>query len=128
VKPRGVEWEHRKAAYYARHRKACRACGTRAAIHLHHVRYGRPIGSEPDADLVPLCNAHHSAVHQLHESGALELAEATRLVIEAVSGRPFRGGGRRKRTRKRRPHQAARYGSTKKPPANLSPYGEDGRG
>jgi hypothetical protein len=99
VKARGEEWDIRKAEYYARHPKKCAACGATSGgdvhIHLHHLRYSAGIGSEPDEDLVPLCEEHHNAVHLTQLRSIPSLPDATRHVIEVVSGRPWTGGVRR---------------------------------
>lgn len=56
-------WENRKARYYKRYQKVCRACGSRNSIQLHHLKYGN-FGTEKDTDLMPLCVVCH---HELHE-------------------------------------------------------------
>lgn len=75
-------WERRKVAYYAKHPRRCRACGTTQDIHLHHHTYKR-LGREHDDDLIPLCQPHHDAVHRLHRSVDFTgtITEATRHVI-----------------------------------------------
>jgi phage terminase large subunit GpA-like protein len=76
------QWARVKAAYYARHRQQCRACGSKQHIDLHHRSYDR-MGYETDRDLVPLCESCHAVVHQLHRAmrGQLSLTAVTGQVI-----------------------------------------------
>ena len=59
---RSDEWQQRKDAYYATHKRACAVCGRHANVILHHMHY-RNVGHEPDEDLVPLCYRHHTEYH-----------------------------------------------------------------
>jgi hypothetical protein len=45
-----------------RDRRRCRDCGGRATD-VHHLWYGRPLGSEPDGALVALCAWCHRQRH-----------------------------------------------------------------
>jgi hypothetical protein len=78
-------WDRRRARYYGSHTKACRACGSTEDIHLHHHTYKR-LGKEHDDDLVPLCQAHHAEVHQLHRGSEATLTEVTRQVVQLHGG------------------------------------------
>lgn len=74
-------WRARKLVYYATHDRVCAACGTDRNVHLHHRTYVR-MGAELDADLTPLCEAHHTVVHQYHAAcRGISLARATDTVV-----------------------------------------------
>src|SRR3954469_12710579 len=45
-------WQQRKRAFYKKHPKKCKICGSRIQIELHHIRYQKH-GAEKDGDLVP---------------------------------------------------------------------------
>jgi hypothetical protein len=60
-----AKWARRKVAYYAKHPKICRACGSKEDVHLHHHTYRR-LRHELDEDLVPLCEDCHVLCHQHH--------------------------------------------------------------
>lgn len=72
MKPRGIEWTRRRAAYWATHDQVCVKCGygtrrgdSKKNLVLHHVKYGARIGSEKDAQLMGLCRWCHDAIHRL---------------------------------------------------------------
>lgn len=70
-------WERRRVAYFSRHPKVCRACGSKTQIHLHHHTYKR-MGNEMDEDLVPLCQGCHDLCHKLHRANpGMSLTRAT---------------------------------------------------
>lgn len=95
-----ASWERRKVAYYAKHPKKCRACGSTEEIHLHHHTYTR-LGKEHDNDLIPLCREHHDAVHELHRSAGFNgtLTAATRHVVGGpLHPRKRKRPGRRERS------------------------------
>ena len=71
---RSSEWAEMRAAWYGRNARACRRCGERNRIELHHATYER-LGRELDADLVPLCRSCHLEFHRRHH-GKLHLTEA----------------------------------------------------
>jgi hypothetical protein len=75
----GPGWADRKARYYARHPKRCRACGATWNVQLHHLRYLN-LGNEPDRDLMPLCRAHHERVDTFRRFG-LSRPTASWLVV-----------------------------------------------
>lgn len=91
------KWERRKAKYYARHEKRCRACGSTEDIHLHHHTYKR-LGKEHDNDLIPLCSEHHGAVHQLYDlhKGSPQHMSLTAATKQVVGG-PLHPPRKRKR-------------------------------
>jgi hypothetical protein len=81
-------WRARKVAYYATHARVCAACGTSENVHLHHRTYVR-MGTELDADLTPLCEAHHTVVHQYHAAcSGVSLAKATDVVVRLHGSAP----------------------------------------
>lgn len=110
-------WDRRKAAYYSRHPKKCRACGDTENIHLHHHTYTR-LGAEHDDDLIPLCKDHHDTVHRLHRSAdnKFSLTQATRAVI----GGPLHPARQRQKPRDSVKRQRSR-GSRKIKKKTVSP-------
>ena len=58
------DWKNRKAKYFKKHPKICKACGSTERIHLHHITYRR-LGKEGPRDLVPLCATCHDEVHRV---------------------------------------------------------------
>lgn len=74
---RSKRWERRRVAYFAKFPRACRACGSKTQIHLHHHTYKR-MGNEMDEDLVPLCEGCHTLCHQYHRANSgMSLTRAT---------------------------------------------------
>lgn len=61
-------WSGRKNSYYKKHKKLCVACGSAIKIHLHHMIYTAFNGTEPDNNLVTLCDEHHAAFHSQYGS------------------------------------------------------------
>ncbi len=55
-------WKARRLRIIRRDGYQCRVCGARSGLQVHHVRYGRPLGSESDADLTTLCFWCHLVV------------------------------------------------------------------
>lgn len=58
-------WKKRKADYFGKYRKQCRACGSLKEVELHHMKYGM-FGKEPDYCLIALCRGCHTEFHQQH--------------------------------------------------------------
>ena len=88
---RSATWASRKRAYYARHGRRCRACGTTRNIELHHLSY-RHLCHEPDRDLMALCKRHHDWTGWAHGAGFSNRTAAYMVVIATrVFGRQFRG-------------------------------------
>ena len=70
---RGPRWRTLRRAW-AQHPdtpKACVVCGARR-YQLHHRTY-QHLGDERLADLVPLCGAHHEALHFAYDLKATDL-------------------------------------------------------
>jgi hypothetical protein len=59
-------WLRRRIAFYKKFGEICAACGTKRRIQLHHMRYTAYDGTEPDCNLVALCDDHHAEYHALH--------------------------------------------------------------
>jgi hypothetical protein len=59
---RSPAWRRRRARVLRRAGRRCRGCGG-PARDVHHLWYGTPLGSEPDAALAPLCEACHAQAH-----------------------------------------------------------------
>lgn len=59
--------------------QCCVACGSVDNLHYHHKSYKR-LGHERLSDIVPLCRAHHEAVHVLTNRGK-SLSLATHTII-----------------------------------------------
>jgi len=76
-------WRARRDAYFKLHPYVCHGCGTDEALHLHHVTYER-MGTERDADLMPLCQSCHALVHEYHRIVGGNLCAATRHVVGAL--------------------------------------------
>lgn len=79
-------WAMRREAFFSTHERVCAACGTRDEIQVHHRTYAR-MGQELDGDLVALCQAHHSFVHQHHRYIGGDLAEATSRALQLLRSR-----------------------------------------
>jgi hypothetical protein len=78
---------------------SCAICGVRWTLmhgDLHHRTYAQ-LGSERHNDLVPLCRAHHTALHDIWDASSswrkLGRAQATDGIIAALRRRL--AGGRR---------------------------------
>ncbi len=91
-------WLDRRQRWYADQLRlagavpACAVCGRPwrlRADHLHHASYAR-LGHEAHADLIPLCRAHHRALHRLWDASPawrrLGRARATAGIIAALRG------------------------------------------
>jgi 5-methylcytosine-specific restriction endonuclease McrA len=83
------QWEARRSAYFAKHRKRCAACGSKDDVQLHHRTYER-MGRELDADLCPLCQRCHASVHDHHRLVRGSLAVATDLVVQRIRSKSKR--------------------------------------
>jgi hypothetical protein len=57
-----THWRRTRERLFALRGEACEACGTTAALHVHHRSYRR-IGHEALDDLQILCRECHSAMH-----------------------------------------------------------------
>lgn len=114
------KWERRKVAYYAKHPRVCRACGTDERIHLHHHTYAR-MGHELDDDLVPLCQNCHDLVHRLHRAkrGSLTRATSEFLALNGASLRPAKHKARR--TTQKKNSRKARIKERRQQPLSPTP-------
>lgn len=77
------EWKQFRLEYFKTHKKECRACGSKLRVHLHHKTYVR-LGHERLADVVPLCEYHHMALHKKVRKEKLNLWKATETYIRNV--------------------------------------------
>lgn len=59
----------------------CAKCGTKKDIHFHHRTYVR-FGRERLDDLVPLCQIHHSQLHDLQHREGLTVLKATAIFLD----------------------------------------------
>lgn len=87
----------RALQFYGKRCQACQVAGS--GLHVHHATYTRFGGDERLTDLRILCQACHSAVHDLHKSNGGSLRATTDAFI---GGRTQRPAPRTKRKRKRR--------------------------
>lgn len=80
-----ADWEARKRAYFRKKKKACRACTYYGPdIDLHHLSYVN-LGSEPNSDLMALCERCHRFVHMYaRRHPRLSLRDATLAAVEAI--------------------------------------------
>ena len=91
-----ADWYTRRALWYADHLRltgaepACAVCRQPWRIRdgdLHHASYDR-LGHERHTDLIPLCRAHHQALHDLWDAcpswRRLGSARATAGIIAAL--------------------------------------------
>lgn len=77
----GPLWAQRRREYYSRNPRACRSCGGKVGIELHHLTYAR-LGDERDRDLMPLCVHCHRWPHRLRRwFPVLSLSTCTRLYV-----------------------------------------------
>lgn len=60
-------WVERKEAYYRKHKKQCKACGSYKLINLHHMVYGN-FGNEPDNAMICLCDLCHKEFHAIYQT------------------------------------------------------------
>lgn len=77
------EWKWFREEYYKTHKKECRACGSKIRVNLHHKTYKR-LGHERLADVVPLCEYHHTELHKKVRKNKLNLWTATEEYIRNV--------------------------------------------
>jgi 5-methylcytosine-specific restriction endonuclease McrA len=61
---RSPEWEAKRRACIARDGAACRRCGSRFRLEVHHLTYLRFGGREHLSDLITLCERCHEALHE----------------------------------------------------------------
>lgn len=59
-----IQWRYLAARVRARDGHACRDCGSRTSLHVHHLTYER-IFHEPLDDLITVCDECHRARHGL---------------------------------------------------------------
>ena len=59
-------WSKRKNLYYREIGRKCAACGNSVKIHLHHMIYTKFDGTEPNKNLVALCEEHHNQYHNTY--------------------------------------------------------------
>ena len=91
-----IAWQEKRRDWYQQWTSThhsppvCLVCGCRWSLRsgqLHHVTYMRLGAEEPD-DLVPLCAAHHTRLHQLWDRSprwrALGRAASTHGIITAL--------------------------------------------
>lgn len=64
------EWKAKRHERLQIAQYRCSACGGTANLHVHHLTYER-IFREEMADLLPLCEKHHTAVERLKVKGKL---------------------------------------------------------
>jgi hypothetical protein len=79
------KWFDRRDKYFKTHAKRCRACASKAKIHLHHMTYER-LGSERDTDLIALCEVCHTNVHKLHKNSTKSLRWVTQQYVAGARG------------------------------------------
>lgn len=77
-------WSLRRLRFLEDYGSKCKACGSTENIHVHHLSYEFPRGSEPDTDLVVLCQTCHEKVHRLERTAVVELRVATELIIRTT--------------------------------------------
>lgn len=78
------EWLIRKDNYFQSHPKRCKKCRTKDQIHLHHKSY-KNLGSEPDNDLVPLCNSCHQKLHKMVKIRGCGLEKGTEIFLRSTA-------------------------------------------
>lgn len=93
-------WAARRELAFNRYGRACQACETTEALHVHHVTYDR-FGAEELEDLRVLCAEHHDLAHHLERAGGYELRAATDLVISAYTNHVASPVARVERTHQR---------------------------
>lgn len=80
-------WKIRRERILLRDGYQCRMCGSGKQLRVHHIRYPAIYGTEPDEDLVTLCDACHRKVHMNDVQGTL------RGWAEQIKHRDFIYGG-----------------------------------
>lgn len=61
------EWRKKRLRVIKRDGKRCRlcgVCGTERTLHVHHLQYGNPIGTEHERELITLCDRCHAPQHK----------------------------------------------------------------
>jgi 5-methylcytosine-specific restriction endonuclease McrA len=51
----------------------CRSCGSRNALHVHHIVFRSQQGPDAEWNLIALCNACHSGIHVDVREGVMGL-------------------------------------------------------
>jgi hypothetical protein len=64
--------------------QGCQVCGERR-VHLHHTTYAT-LGAEALADVLPLCEAHHDAVHERLGASGWPATYTDRVIAELRDG------------------------------------------
>ena len=82
-----AEWRDIRVRLWAEQGRFCAACGNTEDLHVHHMTYARLGGNELLSDLVGLCAACHSDVHDLHRAEGGSLQAFTEELVAARSGR-----------------------------------------
>jgi HNH endonuclease len=103
----------------------CQGCGTTGKLHVHHRTYARFGGEELPRDLITVCEACHTLIHQFHQqSGNLSLDEATSIVLNHMRPRdttPRRKQQTKQQTKRPTTHPAKQRRSNRtRDPATLS--------
>lgn len=62
---KSAHWREKRKRY---RKKACKMCGRKGRLHLHHLTYER-LGREAKTDLMTLCWICHGRVHRLAAAG-----------------------------------------------------------
>jgi len=67
----------------------CRSCGSRSALHVHHIQFRSQQGPDASWNLITLCSACHSGVHEYKLSiGSLANADLFVKFIRLDGWRP----------------------------------------
>lgn len=77
----GLEWAERKRKYFKDYGKRCEICNSTAKVELHHLTYDHEIGSEPDHELMALCQQHH---YNSHDDSHLQALNAVKNMVNGV--------------------------------------------
>ena len=57
------EWEKRRLRILKRDNLKCQICGSGKNLRVHHIRYPEILGTEPDSDLITVCDTCHARIH-----------------------------------------------------------------
>lgn len=57
------DWKQRRARILKRDNYQCKMCGTGMNLSVHHIRYPKEFGKEPDDDLITVCDSCHKMIH-----------------------------------------------------------------
>lgn len=72
------EWKERRKAILKRDNFQCQMCGTGKNLRVHHIHYSEILGTEPDEDLITVCDDCHKRIHRLD----IELGNAPKWKID----------------------------------------------